>query len=350
MIEADISIGKTKQRLKIRSDPLAAENILSEKDFGKLHPRPKLKLTPLKAFIDNIIGEFRTYVENQNNTCVEIFYVKIGAESSILSWDVAKNLSLVAERAPLVIKPKQTKEGLRELEELDCISTEIETTKERISDDGDDLKELEELDCISTEIETTKEPGADDEDDLEVGHPLLKEPPIAIDCDLTEMKSAPEFEPSKPLDQPSKPLDQFPITPDQPPKTLDRPPKTLDCVRTRVKPTVFDPTPGDEKERPGRVILQKARKLTKTSRPCKQVLSTTRKLRLEKPKIGKKRAENYTLRRVREENITCMNSHTRLFVHDAWRFKKKKRNALVKVNTSTISDGLENEHYRFIPP
>ena len=91
-------IGKSQQTLRAYIHPKATENILSEKDFANLDPKPKLRNEGTKILIfgspTQIAGQFVAHLQNAENTTIAKFYILPSTEDSFITLNTGIELSL----------------------------------------------------------------------------------------------------------------------------------------------------------------------------------------------------------------------------------------------------------------
>ena len=87
--------------IRLKADSGATVNILSQKDFNSLKPKPQLSETSTKVYpymtakpLD-LCGKFRAEVISDLGASEETFYVANGSSHSILSWKTSQKLNLI---------------------------------------------------------------------------------------------------------------------------------------------------------------------------------------------------------------------------------------------------------------
>lgn len=114
--------------IRIMADSGATVNILSQKDFHNLKPKPQLTDTNTKVYpymtakpLD-LCGKFRANVASDHGASEETFYVAKGSSSSILSWMTSQKLNLIkavsAIDQPSVSLPPGTPNFLKDFPDL----------------------------------------------------------------------------------------------------------------------------------------------------------------------------------------------------------------------------------------
>ena len=97
----ELFIGKSKQTLRAHIYPTATVNILSEKDYENLNPKPKLKNEETEILIfgfpTQIAGQFVARLENEDSTAIADFYILPDTKNSIITLNTATKLSLLEE-------------------------------------------------------------------------------------------------------------------------------------------------------------------------------------------------------------------------------------------------------------
>ncbi len=100
----DITIDGTP--LTIMADSGSSINILEERDYNKLSPRPTLERTRIKVYPYQtetplpVLGQFTSIVASETVHRTETFYVVKGTSGSLLSWRTSTDLELLR-----VVKP-----------------------------------------------------------------------------------------------------------------------------------------------------------------------------------------------------------------------------------------------------
>ena len=111
----ELLIGKSKQTLRAHIYPTATVNILSERDYENLNPKPKLRNeeteTPIIfGFPTLIVGQFVARLQNEDSTTIADFYILPDTINSIITLNVAKKLSLL-EKTTRAEFPRKEREN-----------------------------------------------------------------------------------------------------------------------------------------------------------------------------------------------------------------------------------------------
>ena len=111
----EIFIGKSKQTLRAHIYPEATANILSERDYENLNPKPKLRneeteISIIFGFPTQIVGQFVARLQNEDSTTIADFYILPNTINSIITLNVAKQLSL-SEKTTRAEFPRKEREN-----------------------------------------------------------------------------------------------------------------------------------------------------------------------------------------------------------------------------------------------
>lgn len=101
------------------ADSGASVNLLSNKNFEKLSPKPKLKPCTAKVFTfgSNVpietLGKFSASVDSKNSTCETEFIVTNKNDITIISWETSQNLGLLSRANTILESENSGKEKLK---------------------------------------------------------------------------------------------------------------------------------------------------------------------------------------------------------------------------------------------
>ena len=95
--------------------PEATENILSEKDFANLNPKPRLRNEGTKILSfgspTQIAGQFVAHLQNEESTTIAKFYILPEMENSFITLNTAIELSLFQNKSGAEFSRNKKKEN-----------------------------------------------------------------------------------------------------------------------------------------------------------------------------------------------------------------------------------------------
>ena len=89
------------QQVNVTGDPGAEFDVMDERDYSKMRPRPKLSQDNTKIFpygsatVLHVKGVFSAEVNFAMQKSDELFYIVAGSGGSLLGWNISKRLQLV---------------------------------------------------------------------------------------------------------------------------------------------------------------------------------------------------------------------------------------------------------------
>ena len=128
------NLGEFKQTLRAHIYPTSTVNVLSEKDYENLDPKPELKNQETEILIFGfptlIVGQFVARLENEDKSTIADFFILPDTKNSIITLDVAKKLSLLETRAEFPRKERENDDTQSNAKKTTKNKNDIKNTKE----------------------------------------------------------------------------------------------------------------------------------------------------------------------------------------------------------------------------